>query len=197
MRMSSGAVGPVREAPLGRSSCGLLTPRSNRIPTMSLVSPRCRCLSTISAMCSKPPCTMRTRSPKGSSAAPAAATAAGSRSMPRSRRSGRALEERPGVATAADRGVDDQAGRDGGRGARPPPGHHRPVEERRHPLSHDPPPRSPLSSPSGPPPAPRTRRRKRSGRKGPSPRRPGGWWRARRLAVVNALLACCRQLLAG
>ena len=48
----------------------------------------------MSATSSKPPCTTRARSPKGASRARAAATASASRSMPRSRRSGRASRRR-------------------------------------------------------------------------------------------------------
>ncbi len=106
--MSSGASSAQYEKPrTGRSSCGLLTPRSNRIPTIpSLLSPAfpgsvpaadasddasAIAVLTIAATSSNPPLTIRTRSPKCRSRSPAAATAAGSRSMPRRWRSGRAV----------------------------------------------------------------------------------------------------------
>src|SRR5215207_1327135 len=74
IRMSSGAASAQYEKPrTGRSSWGLLTPRSNKIATIPSF-PTNSVLPMISESCSKPPCTMRTRSPKGSSAAPAAAT---------------------------------------------------------------------------------------------------------------------------
>ena len=72
-----------------RSSCGLLTPRSNSTPTMS------PCDSAMSAMSENPARTNWTRSPKRASATREAAMAASSRSIPMSRRSDRASRSSP------------------------------------------------------------------------------------------------------
>ena len=134
---------------------------------------------------------MRTRSPKGSSAAPAAATAAGSRSMPRSSRSGRAVEERPGVATAT-RPSCRRPSRPAPRpGARSPPPPSPAGGGSRHAIPHDllPVRRSRLPGTATSPPDASTKAKRAEGAL--APRRPGGWWRARRLAAVNVLLAGC------
>ena len=185
MRMSSGAASAQYEKPrTGRSSCGLLTPRSNKMPTMfpSLL-PAMPVLPTMCATSSKPPCTMRARSPKGSSAAPAASTATGSRSMPRSLEIRSGTEDLPRVPPATDGHVHHDPGRYRKEQLHHLFRHHRLVLEllRRHLaffcllLSRtsgrlrggDPgAPRLRVVCSSRPPPAPRTRRRKQSGRKG-------------------------------
>src|SRR5262245_59077593 len=90
MRMSRGASARYEKPRAARSSCGLLTPRSNSTP-MRFPSPS---FATIRAMSSNPPRTTRARCPYGSSRARAAATASPSRSMPRTETSGRASRRR-------------------------------------------------------------------------------------------------------
>ena len=192
MRMSSGAASAQYENPrTGRSSCGLLTPRSNKIatipsfPTMSAF-PRCRRLArSRPARCGPGP--RRVRAPRPP--------------LPRRRDPGRC------------RGDGGRGGRSGGARAWPPPptvasttspvgtaarssvtsaaitGGARSRRPSRPPLLA-PPTRRP---PPRPPPAPRTRRRKRSGRKG----------RLRRAArgagggpAGSPLSMCCSRVLA-
>ena len=90
-----------------------MLPRSS-VPRMS---------RTISARCSKPPCTIAGPLPEGSERrAGRRHGRARSRSMPRSRRSGRASRSSLGVPTATDGRVDDRPRRHRLPGARPPPG---------------------------------------------------------------------------
>ena len=90
MRMSSGASAQYEKPRSLRSSCGLLTPRSNKIPTMF----PSRSVLTIPARSSNPPRTIRARGPNPARASRAAFTASGSRSMPRTRTSSLAASTR-------------------------------------------------------------------------------------------------------
>ena len=105
----------------GRSSCGLLTPRSNRIPMMfpSLVVATRR---RSSATSSKPPCTTRARSPNGARRARAAATASRVTVDAEERARPAGPRGEGGRAHPSDRRVDDESRPVPGRGARAPPG---------------------------------------------------------------------------
>ncbi len=182
MRMSSGASDQYEKPRSARSSCGLLTPRSNSTPTMfpSLSD------SAISARCSKPPCTTRARSPKRSSASCAATTATGSRSMPRSRRSGRASSRSPACPpppAVASMTVPGGTGKSRSTTSRPMTGRWTNAALTWcSPVSSG----ADTGSATGPPVGrcrsgflPESDSVKSGRSKGLQPRQPGGWWRTR------------------
>ena len=112
-----------------RSSCGLLTPRSIRIPITCSPSP-CRSTS-VGELLESSVHHVRPRSPKGASRGRATATASASRSIPSSRTSGRASSSRPrGPAPPTVQSTISPV-RNGQEELHHLPGHHREMRELR------------------------------------------------------------------
>ena len=176
MRMSSGASSAQYEKPrTGRSSCGLLTPRSNRIPTIPSLpcrSPRCRRLArSRPARCGPAPRRVRApRPPPPPRRDPGRCRGAGGR-VGRSRIARRGHRHR--------RWRRRPARRERGRAGRPPPPPSPVVSEasttRSATVARSRARRLPGTATS--PPDASTKAKRAEGAL--APRRPGGWWRAR------------------